>query len=343
MNRILVAEDEVRIASFLEKGLRANGFTTVVASDGLEALRLARTGEFDLLILDLGLPEMDGFTVLAELRRANRELPVLILTARDSIRDTVAGLEGGADDYLAKPFRFEELLARVRVRLRGERAPEETVLTVGAAALDLRTRKAAVHGRSVDLTAREFALAEVLFRHPGQVLSREQLLSHVWGYDYDPGSNIVDVYVGYLRKKLGKQRIASVRGMGYRLEAPDEEGRQRVLVVEDEARIADFLERGLAEDGYEVVVAQDGEVGLFLGATDDVDVVVLDLGLPGASGLDVLEQLKAERPELPVIVLTGHDEPDVRERCLAAGAAAFARKPLVLDELRTIVRGALAR
>jgi two-component system copper resistance phosphate regulon response regulator CusR len=130
----------------------------------------------------------------------------------------VAGLEGGADDYITKPFRFEELLARVRVRLRGERAAEPTVLKVGGAALDLRTRQGIVEGRAVDLSAREFALAEFFFRHPGQVLSREQLLSHVWGYDFDPGSNIVDVYVGYLRRKLGKDRITSIRGMGYRLE-----------------------------------------------------------------------------------------------------------------------------
>ena len=218
MSRILIAEDEGRIASFLEKGLRANGFATDVVADGEEALRLARSGKFDLLILDLGLPGKDGFEVLRELRQSDRRLPVVILTARDSVGDTVAGLEGGADDYIAKPFRFEELLARVRVRLRGERAAEPTVLKVGDAALDLRTRQAIVDEKAVDLSAREFALAELFFRHPGQVLSREQLLSHVWGYDFDPGSNIVDVYVGYLRRKLGKDRIASVRGMGYRLE-----------------------------------------------------------------------------------------------------------------------------
>ena len=218
MSRILIAEDEGRIASFLEKGLRANGFATDVVADGEEALRLARSGKFDLLILDLGLPGKDGFEVLRELRQSDRRLPVVILTARDSVGDTVAGLEGGADDYIAKPFRFEELLARVRVRLRGERAAEPTVLKVGDAALDLRTRQAIVEERAVDLSAREFALAELFFRHPGQVLSREQLLSHVWGYDFDPGSNIVDVYVGYLRRKLGKERIASIRGMGYRLE-----------------------------------------------------------------------------------------------------------------------------
>jgi DNA-binding response OmpR family regulator len=223
MSRILIAEDETRISSFVEKGLRANGFVPKVARDGNEAMLLALSGEFDLVILDLGLPGKDGLEVLEELRRKDARLPVVVLTARDSVRDKVAGLELGADDYITKPFSFEELLARVRARLRGDRAREETMLRVGAAALDLRTRRARVGDRTVELTAREFAMAEMLFRHPGQVLSREQLLSHVWGYDYDPGSNIVDVYVGYLRKKLGKERVTSARGMGYRLESLDEE------------------------------------------------------------------------------------------------------------------------
>jgi DNA-binding response OmpR family regulator len=218
VNRILIVEDEARIASFLEKGLKANGFATAVASDGNDALHLARSGEFDLMVLDIGLPSRDGFSVLRELREHDRRIPVIILTARTGETDTVAGLEGGADDYVPKPFRFEELLARIRVRLRGERAPEETVLRAGDCALDLRTRRVEVGGRSLELTAREFALAETFFRHPGQVLAREQLLSHVWGYDYDPGSNVVDVYVGYLRRKLGDDRITTVRGMGYRLE-----------------------------------------------------------------------------------------------------------------------------
>jgi DNA-binding response OmpR family regulator len=146
-------------------------------------------------------------------------MPVIILTARDDVSDKVSGLEGGADDYVTKPFRFEELLARVRARLRDERTLEPTVLRAGEIALDLRTRRAAVEGRTVDLSAREFTMLEVLMQHPGQVLSREQLLSHVWGYDYDPGSNVVDVYVGYLRKKLGPSSIETVRGMGYRLAA----------------------------------------------------------------------------------------------------------------------------
>jgi DNA-binding response OmpR family regulator len=224
MSRILIAEDETRISSFVEKGLRANGFVPKVANDGNEAVFLALSGEFDLVILDLGLPGKDGLEVLEELRYKNPRLPVVVLTARDSVRDKVAGLELGVDDYITKPFSFEELLARVRARLRGDQAREETMLRVGAAALDLRTRRAHVGERTVELTAREFAMAEMLFRHPGQVLSREQLLSHVWGYDYDPGTNIVDVYVGYLRKKLGKRRITSARGMGYRLESLDEEG-----------------------------------------------------------------------------------------------------------------------
>jgi DNA-binding response OmpR family regulator len=220
VNRILIAEDEPRLASFLEKGLRANGFVTTVAEDGARASLMAHDDEFDLLVLDLGLPVKDGTQVLRELRASGQRMPVIILTARDDVSDKVSGLEGGADDYVTKPFRFEELLARVRVRLRNERSVERTVLRAGEIVLDLRTRRATSEGRTVDLTAREFTMLEVLIRHPDQVLSREQLLSHVWGYDYDPGSNVVDVYIGYLRKKLGSDTIETVRGMGYRLVAP---------------------------------------------------------------------------------------------------------------------------
>ncbi|HET9509283.1 MAG TPA: response regulator transcription factor [Gaiellaceae bacterium] len=218
MSRILIAEDEARIASFLEKGLGANGFATTVATNGPDALRLARRGDFDLLVLDVGLPELDGFEVLRELRRDGSPLPIVMLTARDDVADTVAGLEGGADDYVTKPFRFEELLARIRVRLRGEPVPTPTKLELDGLTLDLRTRQVQVEGKDIELSAREFALAELFFRHPGQVLSREQILSGVWGYDFDPGSNVVDVYVGYLRKKIGRERITAVRRMGYRLE-----------------------------------------------------------------------------------------------------------------------------
>jgi DNA-binding response OmpR family regulator len=142
------------------------------------------------------------------------------------VKEVVTGFEGGADDYITKPFSFEELLVRVRARLRFERRPETTVLRAGDAELDLRTRRASIEGKTVELSAREFALAEAFFSRPGQVLSREQLLSGVWGYDFDPGSNIVDVYVGYLRKKLGKDRIVNVRGMGYRLD-PEPRARHR--------------------------------------------------------------------------------------------------------------------
>lgn len=218
MSRILIAEDEQRIASFVEKGLRANGFATTVVTDGDAALAGAVAGEYDLMVLDLGLPSRDGFGVLQAMRHARVQLPVIILTARDSVHDTVAGLEGGADDYMTKPFRFEELLARVRLRLRSaEQAPEVTVLRHNGLSLDLRTRRASTDGGTVDLTAREFALLELFLRHPGQVLSREQILSHVWGYDFDPGSNVVDVYVRTLRKKVGQGRISTARGMGYRL------------------------------------------------------------------------------------------------------------------------------
>ncbi|MBW4781295.1 response regulator transcription factor [Rhodococcus fascians] len=218
MSRILIAEDNVRISSFIEKGLRANGFTTTTVADGISAIDYATTGDFDLVVLDLGLPGKDGFEVIESLRGTGVGIPVIILTARDSVRDTVTGLEGGADDYMTKPFRFEELLARVRLRLRGgDREPSVSVLESGSLAVDLHTRRAVVNGVVVSLTSREFVLLEMFLRHPRQVLSREQILSHVWGYDFDPGSNVVDVYVRMLRKKIGSDRIETVRGMGYRL------------------------------------------------------------------------------------------------------------------------------
>ena len=219
MSRILIAEDEPRLASFLEKGLKASGFVTTVVEDGHIASLVARDDEFDLLILDIGLPGMDGFHVLSEIRNRGQRLPVIFLTARDELDDKLTGLEGGADDYMTKPFRFEELLARVRVRLREDGSREQSKLEAGGIILDTRTRQASVGGERVTLTAREFTLLETLMRHPGQMLSREQLLSHVWGYDFDPGSNVVDVYVGYLRKKFGASSIVTARGLGYRFQA----------------------------------------------------------------------------------------------------------------------------
>lgn len=216
MTRVLIAEDETRLASFLEKGLRASGYTTTVVPNGPQASIMARDEDFDLLILDLGLPGKDGLEVLRELRGAGQHLPVIILTARDDPADKVAGLEAGADDYLAKPFHFEELLARVRARLRGDYPQEDSTLSVGDISLDRRTRWVSVDGNTIELSAREFALLRTFLQHPDQVLTREQLLSHVWGYDYDPGSNVVDVYVGYLRRKLGPRRFETVRGVGYR-------------------------------------------------------------------------------------------------------------------------------
>lgn len=219
MNRILVVEDEERIASFVSKGLRAEGFTPTVVADGVTGLDYALTGPFDLMVLDIGLPGLDGFTILERVQSERPELPVIVLTARDSVTDTVQALEGGAADYMSKPFRFAELLARVRLRLRPAGTPaNDDELVAGDVRLDLRRRRAYVGETLVELSARELSLAEVLMTHRGQVLSREQLLSHVWGYDFDPGSNVVDVYVGYLRRKLGADLVTTVRGLGYRVD-----------------------------------------------------------------------------------------------------------------------------
>jgi DNA-binding response OmpR family regulator len=215
MARILIAEDDSLVAAFVEKGLRANGYATFLVDDGEQAQHLAFTDEFDLLILDMGLPGREGFHVLQELRARGNKIPILVLTGR-SERDVVMCLEAGADDYMQKPFHFDELLARVKTRLRSSGTQEADVLTSGSVRLDLKTRRATVGEKVVDLTAREFALLETLIRHADSVLSREQLLSHVWGYSFDPGTNIVNVYVNSLRKKLGAHVIQTVRGIGYR-------------------------------------------------------------------------------------------------------------------------------
>jgi DNA-binding response OmpR family regulator len=213
MSNILVVEDSERIASFIVKG-----YQVTHTPNGEDALKLSAAAEFDLVILDIGLPGIDGFAVLEQLRGSGNEVPVIVLTARDSVDNTVASFEGGADDYMSKPFSFEELLARVRRRIStpGE-VVTETTLSHKDIVLDLRTRRVSAAGIDHDLTAREFTMLEFFLRHAGQVLSREQILSRVWGFDHDPGSNVVDVYIRYLRQKLGNDSIQTVRGMGYRL------------------------------------------------------------------------------------------------------------------------------
>jgi DNA-binding response OmpR family regulator len=221
MKQILIVEDETRIAAFIAKGLKAKGYNTTIVEDAETALAMPFSCQFDLALLDLGLPGQDGLTVLETWRGQGVNFPVIILTARDDVMDKVAGLKGGADDYMTKPFSFAELLARIEVRLKASnnnhQAEAKMQIQRGNMILNLRTRKVQVGDREVELPAREFTMVEVFFRHPGQVMTRQQLLDLVWGYDYDPGSNIVDVYVGYLRKKLGNESIETVRGMGYRL------------------------------------------------------------------------------------------------------------------------------
>ncbi len=216
MTHILIAEDEPRIASFVARGLRAAGYTTTTVEDGESALALAMAGGIDLVVLDVGLPLMDGFEVLRHLRGQGAAVPVVMLSARSSTRDTVQGLDAGANDYMTKPFKIDELLARIRSRLRESVNTGAVTVVHGDVSLDPLARRATVGGREIDLSAREFGLAEQFLRHPGQVLSREQLLSRVWGMDFDPGSNVVDVYVRYLRAKFGADRIVTVRGAGYR-------------------------------------------------------------------------------------------------------------------------------
>ena len=217
MTNILVVEDDPLISGFIELGLRARGYVTSLATDSARALALGLSGAFDLVLLDLVLADGDGFTVLQELRNRRNTLPVVVMTGHPRDRDVVACLDSGADDYLVKPFRFEELLARVRARLRAGTGIPSTVMTAGDLSVDLLTRRVRVAGRQVELTAKEFALLETFLRHPDQVLSRVQLLAQVWGYDFDPTTNVVSVYVAALRQKIGAHRIQTVRGAGYRL------------------------------------------------------------------------------------------------------------------------------
>jgi DNA-binding response OmpR family regulator len=225
--RLLLVEDEDRVASFIAKGLEGAGYVTEVAGSGGAALAYVRAGsEVDLIILDVGLPDMDGFEVLAELRKSDQETPIIMLTARGDVPSRVRGLDLGADDYLPKPFDFDELVARIRAHLRPSRQPRASVLEAGDLSLDLKTRRVKRGERSIDLTSREFTLLEFLMRHDGQLLSRSQILGGVWGYDFDPRSNVVDVYVSYLRGKLDRPGedtiVETVRGGGYRLRVTEE-------------------------------------------------------------------------------------------------------------------------
>lgn len=212
---LLVVEDEERVASFLQKGLRAHGYTVEWVRSGQDALRRVMQPGISLVILDLGLPDLDGLEVLECMRERGSTVPVLVLTARGRVDDRVRGLDLGADDYLGKPFAFKELLARVRANLRPRTAVPPGVLRVGGICIDLLRREVTVDGRTVSLSDRELSLLTAFARHPRQVLSRQQLLSMAWDMDFDPQTNLVDVYVGYLRRKLGDPLIETVRGAGY--------------------------------------------------------------------------------------------------------------------------------
>ncbi|MEO1297176.1 MAG: response regulator transcription factor [Cyanobacteria bacterium J06636_16] len=225
MSQILLIESNLFVASFIQKSLRSHGFSTAIANNGEEGFQQLLQCGFDLLILELNLPDIDGLQVIQELRNQGKTVPIIILTIRDEIQDKVVGFESGADDYMTKPFHVEELLARVRVRIQQHNSRKnhissidlKQVVRVGDIELDLIARQVRLDNQLAELSVREFMLVEVFFQYPGQIFSREQLLDRVWGYDYNPGSNIVDVYVGYLRKKLGKDIIETVRGAGYRL------------------------------------------------------------------------------------------------------------------------------
>jgi two-component system, OmpR family, response regulator len=223
--RILVVEDERPIAEFVQRGLEAESYSVACAYDGEEGLALARTGDFALVVLDVLLPKLSGLEVIKGIREHDEALPVIMLTALAETDDVVKGLDLGASDYLTKPFAFAELLARIRAHLRQPGQTSAASLAVGDINLDFRTREVQRAGRGVKLTAREFELLAYLMRHPDQVLSRAQILNAVWGYDYDPGTNVLDVYIGYLRRKLaegdGEAPIQTVRSAGYRLVSAD--------------------------------------------------------------------------------------------------------------------------
>jgi len=221
--RILVAEDERKVASFIRQGLGEEGYAVDVASNGEAGLAMARDGVHDLIILDIGLPKMNGLQVLQELRRRKVTTPVLLLTVRATIEDKVLGLDAGADDYLTKPFAFQELVARVRALLRRRAEGGPAVLQFADLTLDPARHTAFRGGQKIDLTAKEFALLDYFMRNPGRVLTRTMIIEHVWDYDFDTGTNVVDVYVNYLRKKIDSDRepklIHTIRGVGYVMKA----------------------------------------------------------------------------------------------------------------------------
>jgi DNA-binding response OmpR family regulator len=213
---VLVVQDEAPVASFIKRGLEAEGFAVRTACDGAEGLELSSSLDFDLIVLDLPLPTVTGEEILTRLRAAGSSVPVIVLTTQDAISDRVATLNAGADDYLTRPYSFEELLARIRARLRAADQTDSSTISHGRVTIDVHTRAAHMGGKAIELTPREFAVLETLMRHAGQVLSQTQLLDQVWGYDRDPSSNVVEVYVGYLRKKLRRDVVETVRGAGYR-------------------------------------------------------------------------------------------------------------------------------
>lgn len=217
--RILVVEDEKKVAGFVKKGLEEESYAVDVAYDGEEALNLLKTYPYDLVILDLMLPKKDGFQVLKEFRDSGGDAPVLILTAKDSVEDVVKGFDLGADDYLRKPFSFLELLARVRALLRRRKGESQSVLRVGDLEVNLTDRRVFRGGKEIELTSREFALLEFLVRNRGRVLTRTMIAEHVWNQNFDSGSNVIDVYINYLRKKIDhgfdKKLIKTIRGVGY--------------------------------------------------------------------------------------------------------------------------------
>ena len=213
---VLVVQDDPRVTSFIKRGLEAEGFAVRTTGDGAEALNMSRSLDFDLIVLDLPLPAVSGEEILATLRDAGSTVPVIVLADENATSDGVDMLNAGADDYLTRPCDFDELLARIRARLRTSDQPVSTTISHGRVTIDVLTREVSIGGRSVGLSPREFAVLETMMRHGGQVLSQAQLLNQVWGYDRDPGSNVVEVYVGYLRKKLQPDVVETVRGAGYR-------------------------------------------------------------------------------------------------------------------------------